>query len=132
MSIIAAWSSWGEFSTDYEIMAKKITPSFLVGVIDSSTLQHSSGTSTSNFIVHVVDSTKLTSNNYQISFSEFNEEFLQFSIEDLTLNQVKVENYPLTMGTNVQYLTDEFDGVMVEIIPNFELSINFDRSYFIK
>lgn len=127
---IAAWSSWGEYGTDYEIMANKVTPSFLVGIIDSSTLKHSSGTSTSNFIVHVVDSTKLTGHNYEISFTEFNEEFLQFSINDLTLNEAKVENYPLTMGTNVQYLTDEFDGIMVEILPNFDLDIDFERSYF--
>lgn len=129
-AFIAAWSSWGELATDYEIMAKKITPNFLVGIIDSTALNHTSGTSTSNFIVHVVDSTKLTGNNYEISFTEFSEEFLQFSINDLTLNQVMVENFPLTMGTNVQYLTDEFDGIMVEIIPNFDLNINFERSYF--
>ena len=41
-----------------------------------------------------------------------------------------MENYPLTMGINVQYLTDEFDGIMVEILPNFELNINFEKSYF--
>jgi hypothetical protein len=34
------------------------------------------------------------------------------------------------MGINVQYLTDEFDGIMVEILPNFDLNINFERSYF--
>jgi hypothetical protein len=125
------WASWGELSSDYEIMAKRITPNFLVGIIDSSALKHTNGFSTSNFIIHVVDSNKLNGHNYELRFEQFNNDFLKFNIEDLTTSELKVENYPLTMGNNVKYLTDEFDGIIVEVLPNFDLSINHEKSYFI-
>ena len=68
--LVGVWSSWGEFDNDYEIMAKKVKPNILIGFIDSSNYQHPEGKSTSNFIIHVIDSSKLTGHQYEISFSE--------------------------------------------------------------
>ncbi|MCB0748628.1 MAG: T9SS type A sorting domain-containing protein, partial [Ignavibacteriae bacterium] len=129
--ILAVWSSWNGVSDDYDVIAKNEMPKYLVGTINSSEYNHSNGNSTSDFIVHVIDSTKLTGDDYEISFAKFNNDFLDFSIRDLTTNKIKIDNYPLNLGQNVQYLTEEFDGIIVELKPNFELGIDYEKSKFI-
>ncbi|MCB9220051.1 MAG: T9SS type A sorting domain-containing protein [Ignavibacteriales bacterium] len=129
--ILAVWSSWNGVSDDYDVIAKNEMPKYLVGTINSSKYNHSNGNSTSDFIVHVIDSTKLTGDDYEISFAKFNNDFLDFSIIDLTTNKIKIDNYPLNLGQNVQYLTEEFDGIIVELKPNFELAMDYEKSKFI-
>ncbi|MCW8849614.1 MAG: hypothetical protein OQJ81_06495, partial [Melioribacteraceae bacterium] len=129
--IIGVWASWGQFDNDYDIIAKKVSPSYLYGTIDSNTLIHSKGKSSSNFIVHVVDSSKLTGHNYEITFSDFENKSLSFSVNDLNTNELKVSNIPLNFGNDVKYLSDQFDGIVVEIIPNFDLTFDFDKSKFV-
>lgn len=129
---VGVWSSWGELDSDYEIMAKKILPNMVIGFIDSNDYQHPEGKSTSNFIVHVIDSSKLTGHQYEISFTEEEEsKYLSFSVVDLETNILKVSNSPLNYGNDVKYLSNKFDGIIVEILPNFELKIDFDKSLFI-
>ncbi len=129
--LIGVWASWGQFDNDYDIIAKKVNPSYLYGTIDSNTLIHSKGKSSSNFIVHVVDSSKLTGHNYEITFSDFENKYLSFSVNDLNTNELKVSNIPLNFGNDVKYLSNQFDGIVVEIIPNFDLTIDFDNSKFV-
>jgi hypothetical protein len=129
--MIATWSSWGETGNDYEIMIKKFQPDYLVGVINPEFFDHTGGSSTSEFIVHVVDSVKLNGHSYEITFNEAANDILTFSIEDKTISEFRVNDLPMDLGVNVQYLTDEFDGIIVELIPNFELGIDFEKSTFI-
>jgi len=129
--IIGVWSSWGDLDKDYEIVARKVMPKYLIGMIDSSSYQHIAGTSTSNFYVHVVDSNQLTGHTYEITFGDFDSKNLDFSVQDKNTSEFKVIEYPLNLGSNVQYMTDEFDGIMVEIIPNFNLKLDFYNSRFI-
>jgi hypothetical protein len=129
--IISTWSSWGEVGKDYEIMLKKLKPEFLIGKLNENSYLHPYGRSTSNFIVHVIDSTELNGHEYEITFQDYNDKFLSFNVTDLTAAESKVNDFPLDQGINVQYLTEEFDGVIVEIIPNFELDIDFENSRFI-
>lgn len=128
---VGVWSSWGELDSDYEVMAKKVLPNMVIGFIDSNDYQHLEGKSTSNFIVHVIDSSKLTGHQYEISFTEEESKYLSFSVVDLETNIVKVSNSPLNYGNDVKYLSNKFDGIIVEILPNFELKIDFDKSLFI-
>ena len=129
--LIGVWSSWGQFEHDYDIIAKKVNPHYLFGAIDSTSFIHSSGKSSSNFIVHVVDSSKLTGHNYEITFSNYDDNYLSFSVTDLFTDEVKVSNVPLNFGYDVKYLSDEFDGIVVEIVPNFNLNINLSKSRFV-
>lgn len=127
----AVWSSWGEYSTNYEIVARKLIPNYLIGLLNSNNFKHTSGISTTNFLVHVIDSTKLNGHEYEIFFEPFNEKYLQFNVKDLTSNEIKISEFPLNLGKNVAYLTEEFDGIVVEIKPQFQLKLDFEKSYFV-
>ncbi len=70
-----------------------MSPSFLYGTIDSNDSQHSKGKSSSNFIVHGVDSSKLTGHNYEITFSDFENKSLSFSVNDLNTNEYQSLKY---------------------------------------
>lgn len=129
--LVAVWSSYGELNNDYEVMINKFSPEYLIGEIDKTEYIHSNGNSSSNFVVHVMDSTKLTGHIYSIEFQEIDEETLGFIIMDRTIDEIKVELYPLYFKEGVKYLTEQFDGVVIEFIPNFELKLDFENSYFV-
>ena len=129
--LVGVWSSWGQFDKDYDIIAKKIEPSYLVGSIDSTTFKHINGKSSSKYIVHVVDSSKLNGHSYEITFSNYEDNYLSFSVTDMNKNELKVSNIPLNFGEDVKYLSEQFDGVVVEIIPNFNLNIDLSKSIFV-
>jgi len=129
--IAAVWSSWGEVGKDYEIVSKKIKPNFLIGEINSTLFEHPTGISTSNFKVHVIDSTKLNGHTYEISFEQSEDNYLNYSVKDLSTSEIKVADIPLNNGKNVKYYSDEFDGIIVEILPNFDLEIDIENSKFV-
>lgn len=129
--LVAVWSSYGEIGEDYEVMIKRFNPEYLIGKIDQAEYIHSSGNSSSNFLVHVMDSTKLTGHTYSIEFEDINEETLGFSIKDKTINEIKVDLYPLYFNEGVKYLTGQFDGIVVEFFPNFDLKLDFEKTYFV-
>ena len=64
-------------------------------------------------------------------FLKCDNKYLSFSVVDLATALTKVTNFPLNFGNDVKYLSDEFDGIVVEILPNFDLKIDFNKSAFI-
>ncbi|MBU0474966.1 MAG: T9SS type A sorting domain-containing protein [Bacteroidetes bacterium] len=128
--LLVTWSSWGKYD-DYDIILKKVTPIFPQGVIQSKTVMHTEGNSTSRFYVHVIDSTKLTGNNYEISFNIVDEFNSNASIKNLTTQTTIIDNYPIDKGEGVFYLTKEFEGVAVELNPTFKFALDIERSYIV-
>ena len=53
------------------------------------------------------------------------------SVRNMTTGDTLVRKYPIDRGEGVFYLTPAFQGVAVEVIPEFDLDIDFARSYFI-
>ena len=128
--LLVTWSSWGKFD-DYDIMAKQVTPIFPQGVIQSKSVEHTNGTSTSRFYIHVIDSTKITGDSYEISF-DINDEFnSRASITNTTKGTTVIDNFPIDKGEGVFYLTEEFEGVAVELNPKFNFLLDLERSYMV-
>lgn len=125
---LVTWASWGEY-VDFDIIAKEITPLYPQGVIQSRTVKHTDGNSTSRFYIHVIDSTLLTGNNYEITFDIIDEFNSRASINNLTTGVTVVDNYPIDKGEGVFYLTDNFEGISVELNPVFKFTLDVERSY---
>jgi hypothetical protein len=130
--LLVIWSSWKQFSNDYDIVARRIKPSKPQGVINPTGYQHTEGRTSAAFYVHVVDSALLTGHTYQITFdSSIIDKKLLANIRNLNTSTEKISGFPLNKGYNVFYLTEQFDGVAVEFIPVFDLSLDENNSYFI-
>ena len=129
--ILVVWSGWGEYQKDYEIKARRISPQFPQGILQPSNYSLISGRSTSDIIVHVVDSTALTGNTYQLSFSSVFNDTAVANIKNMNTAQTVVNNFMIEKGEGIFYLTPEFDGLRVEIIPEFDLELDFDNSFFL-
>lgn len=130
--IVAVWSSWGQFGkeNDYDIIAKRFIPYQEQGSIITSSYEHPAGNSTSRIIVHVIDSTALSGDTYKIEFNMAKEDQGFAKITNENSSSVVINEFPLLSGEGVFYLTDPFDGVAVEIIPNFTLALDLEKSYF--
>ncbi|MCU7493879.1 MAG: T9SS type A sorting domain-containing protein [Ignavibacteria bacterium] len=118
------WSSWGQINKDYDVFGKNITPDYPTEVVKPSTLSHSEGQSATELIVHVLDRTKLTGHTYQVSFSFLQGKYFDMTVKDLMKGTPAVTNVPLTYGSNIFYMTDEFDGIAVELRPRFNLDLD--------
>ncbi|MBZ0198476.1 MAG: T9SS type A sorting domain-containing protein [Ignavibacteriaceae bacterium] len=130
--ILAVWASWQQFNKDYDILARRIRPEVPQGVISSSTVQHISGKTSGRVFAHVVDSTALNGHTYQVTFdTTTSNEMLFANITDITTSQSKIQNFPVDRGKGIIYTTPVFDGLAVEIFPEYKLEINGDGSYFI-
>ena len=101
------------------------------GIISNEGYNHVEGSTTSMFIVNVIDSTEVTGNTYEISFAENISEELFAIIKNKSSDIVVVPELLLNKGENFFYLTPVFDGVAVEIKPVFTLGIDYDKSMFI-
>lgn len=129
--ILIVWSSWKQFSNDYDIVARKIKPEKPQGVINPSLNQHPSGMTTAKILTHVVDSTALTENTYQVTFQvPGSSDTVYAKIRDQNTSQIKIQNFPINKGVNTFYLTPTFDGVAVEFLPQFKLELD-PNVYFI-
>ncbi len=128
--LLVTWSSWGEFD-DFDIMSKTVSPSFPQGVIQSKTVEHSEGASTSRFYIHVIDSTLMTGDSYEITFDVVDEFNSNASISNTTKGTTVVDKYPIDKGEGVFYLTEEFEGVAVELNPKYNFSLDLERSYIV-
>lgn len=129
--ILVVWSSWQQFGTDYDIVAKRIKPQTPQGVLNPSFNMHPSGATTAKLLIHVVDSTALTGHTYKVSFHvQGSSDTVYVAILDQVTSQFKVQNFPINKGVNTFYLTPAFDGVAVEFLPQFKLELNFNN-YFI-
>ena len=130
--ILAVWASWQQFGKDYDIIARRIKPEVPQGVISSSTVAHIAGRTSGRVFAHVVDSTALNGHTYQVSFdTTTSNEMLFATVTDITSSQIKVQNFPVNRGKGIVYHTPVFDGLAVEIFPEYKLEINSENSYFI-
>lgn len=130
--LLVVWSSWKQFSNDYDIVARRIKPAKPQGVINPTGYQHTEGRTSAAFYVHVVDSALLTGHTYEITFdSSAAEKKLLANIRDLYTSVEKVSGFSLDKGYNIFYLTPPFDGAAVEFIPVFDLSLDENNSYFV-
>ncbi len=127
--ILVTWSGWTD-DQDYEIFARRVTTTNPQGYIAPNTYNHTAGASTTGIRVYVIDSTAITGNDYEVSFTQIGEDNFNGHIKNLTTNSDVVTDFPLNRGTGLFYLTDEFEGVAVEFIPEFEFKLDTDNSYF--
>jgi len=127
--ILVVWSSWGQSGHDYEIVARRISPESPQGSIDPSTYTHTAGRSTSSLIVHVVDSTVITGDTYEVSFDTLPERLAMAHIVNVSTSDSVVTHFPVDRGENVFYRTPTFEGVSVEFIPEFDLELDSGGSF---
>lgn len=52
------------------------------------------------------------------------------TITNVSTSQTVIENFPIDKGEGVFYLTEDFDGVAVQIVPVFDFKLDYDNSYF--
>ncbi|MGB6649648.1 MAG: hypothetical protein WBG01_14055, partial [Bacteroidota bacterium] len=123
--ILTVWSSWVETGTDYDIMARRILPESPQGFIDPRETSHPGGRSTTRLVVHVVDSLALTGHTYEVTFDSIAAGTAQLSVRDTVTGTGVVSGFPIDKGEGVFYLTPTFDGVALEIVPEFNLNLDF-------
>jgi hypothetical protein len=128
--MLVTWSSWGQVDNDYEVMAKRIKLTGPEAALSTSSYNHIEGISSSRFFVHVMDSTQLNGNEYELSFNVVDENNASASIYNLTNSTDVLTSFPINGGEGIFYLTPVFDGVALEIQPNFSFKIDDEGSFF--
>ena len=129
--LFVVWSSWSPGGLDYDIIGRTLTLEAPQGYLDPETFGHRSGTSTSGIIVHVVDSLALTGHVYEVAFDSTGPGAFAATVRDTVAGAIVVDNFPIDRGPGLLYLTAPFDGVALEVLPEFELALDYDRSGFI-
>jgi hypothetical protein len=129
--ILVVWASWGIMDKDYEIMAGHITPIYPQGILNPISYAHSDGRSTSGFIVHVTDSTALTGDVYEISFVTISSDSAYVNIQNTSTAEMVIEDFLIFNKEDYLFLTQVFEGVRVEIMPEFGFEIDMVNSKFI-
>lgn len=127
--MMVTWASWGQYNNDYEVIARRVKLTGPQGVIGSKFYEHNSGTTTSRFYVHVMDSTQLTGDKYELSFNVSDTKNILVNIINTSTSKLVVEKFPINKGEGIFYLTQEFDGVTVEIQPNYTFDLDYSLSY---
>jgi hypothetical protein len=130
-TLTAVWASWGQTGKDYDIVSRRVTPTLPQGFVDPQTLGHSFGRTTSRITVHVLDSLALTGNSYEVFFDSLSGKRALLSARNATTGDTLVHAYAIDRGENTFYLTPQFQGVAVEVVPEFDLDIDFARSYMV-
>jgi hypothetical protein len=131
LEILTVWSGWGQNNNDYEIVGRRVSLDSPTGSINPNTITHLSGNSTSDFIIHVMDSMALSGDTYEISFTVPDTLPDTMKIVNLNSGQTVVSQYPFAGGSAIFYLTPTFEGVAVEAQLDFELNVDSLGSYFI-
>jgi hypothetical protein len=130
--VTAVWSSWGQVGRDYEIVRATISPVRPEGVVNAASYVHSSGRTTTRLIVHVVDSTAMTGNTYEARLDTgASRTKAVLNIRNVSTGDTVVSGYPIDRGEGMFYLSPVFEGVAVQVIPEFDLDIDFQGSFFI-
>ena len=127
--IISVWSGWEEFGTDYDIVGKEFYYEPEIGTLKSDKVKHISGRTTSQVEVRILNSAEVTDHQYEISFEGDEELFM--NVKDLDSDEIKVSKFPLNLGKDVFYATDEFDGIVLNIEPDFKLGLNEEKTNFV-
>ncbi|UCF64077.1 MAG: T9SS type A sorting domain-containing protein [bacterium] len=134
LEVLAVWSGWGQVNNDYEIVGRRMTLDRPVGQMHPNSITPINGRSSSSLTVHVLDSTALTGDTYQVTFFIPDSHVTTTSTMDiinLTTAQTMVSNFVFYGGEGLFYLTPTFEGIAVQMEPIFELNINSSGSYFI-
>ncbi len=130
-ALTAVWSSWGQLGKDYDIVGRNIAPVLPQGIVNPVSYTHSAGRSTSRIVVHVVDSLALTGQSYEATFDTLaGGTQAVLHVRNTSTGDSVIQRYPIDRGTGVFYLTPAFQGVTLEVIPEFTLDLDFQRSYF--
>jgi hypothetical protein len=129
--LLITWASWGEYDKDYEIKSAKISAQFTEGILHPSAYNHTNGISTSSFIVHVIDSTALTGDEYAISFDVVNADTALVDIRNSNSEEWMVRNFVIHRGEGFAFITPLFEGVRVEILPVFDFRLDAENARFI-
>lgn len=128
--IVAVWSSWGQYGHDYEVIGRRFNFASAIGYMNPTTLTHLSGRTTSEFIVHVFDSSAVTGDTYEITFTTPDTLPDSMKIVNINTAQTVVHQFPFSGGEGLFYLTPTFEGVAVEVRPIFTLDVDTSRSFF--
>jgi len=123
--ILAVWSSWVEAGKDYDIVGRRLVPESPQGFIDPREYSHPGGRSTTRIVVHVVDSLALTGHTYEVTFDSVSTGSAHLSVRDTVTGTGLVSGFRIDRGEGVFYLTPTFDGVALEIVPEFSLNLDF-------
>ncbi|MBI2619055.1 MAG: T9SS type A sorting domain-containing protein [Ignavibacteriales bacterium] len=129
--ILAVWSSWGQTGNNYDVIGRRIAPPIPAGYLAAAASSHTGGRTTSRFVVHVIDSASLTGQTYELRFRADGITDTSLSIVNLTILDTVISEFKLNRGAGIFYVTPVFDGVAVEVIPEFHLSLDTERSHFI-
>ncbi len=127
--LVAVWSCWGKSDKDYDVVAKRFTLTPLQGYFNPLLYEHPFGTSTAKFIVHRMDSTQLTGHQYELQFDSLGVGSYRTKILDLTDGDTVVPNYVINRGEKTLYVTQQFDGIAVEIRPELDLELDLQNSF---
>jgi hypothetical protein len=127
--MVVVWSCWGKAGKDYDVVAKRFSPTYHHGYFNPSAYEHVAGISTSKFIVHRIDSSKITGHQYELRFDSLAPSSFTAKIIDRTDGDTVVSNFVVNRGEKYFYVTEPFDGVAVEIKPELDLDLDYANSY---
>jgi hypothetical protein len=127
---IVVWSTWGNVGKDYEVAARRFTVPATQGVLRPSVIQHPFWRSTTRLALHVFDSTAMDGDLYEAFFDSLAGRKATVTVRNVTRGDTLVREYPIDRGENVFYRTPAFDGLALEIIPEFDLDLDFRSSFF--
>ncbi len=129
--LLVVWASWGKYGKDYDIIGRQIKLSEPQGYVEPASYIHTTGRSTSQFVVHIVDSTKLTGNIYEMSFNISGEDTILTTIKNLSTGKIPIDSFFILQAENIFAITPVFDGVQVQVITELDLALDVTNSYFI-
>jgi hypothetical protein len=128
--ILVIYSDWDP-ATDYEIVGKQVKLVNPQGSILPNSYGHTSGNSSTRIHVYVVDSMAVTGDNYEVSFQAAGEEgVMNAYIENIT-SGIQITSFPIFEVPGGSFLSETFEGVRVEVTPEFEFKLDTENSYFI-
>ncbi len=127
-TLTAVWSSWGQTGKDYDIVVRRVMPALPQGFVNPQTVGHPFGRTTTRITVQVLDSLALTGNTYEVFFDSLSGKRALLNARNVTTGDTLVRAYAVDRGENVFYLTPQFQGVAVEVVPEFDLDIDFAGS----
>jgi hypothetical protein len=129
--LLVVWSSWGQIGKDYEVVGRVVTPQRSQGSLLPSGVTHPAGRSTTQLVVQVFDSTAMTGHQYESWFDSLGPQNAVCSIRDVASGDTVVSRFPVDRGEGVFYLTPQFQGIRVQIIPEFDLELTVGPAVFI-
>ena len=122
----AVWSSWGQTGQDYEVVIRRVEPAWPQGYLEPRATEHFAGRTTTGLTVHVVDSTALTDHTYSVRF-DTSARTAAATVTDTVTGQIRA-TMSMVFGEGMFYLSPMFDGVSLQIAPEFDLAVDSGRS----